>query len=242
MIEFFDAQFRFYNFARAKPGDSSKQINEYLLRFVGDIAPCRRAIQRWMQPSVERRDSLEDEPRFGRIPEVVNEENAAAVRSLLIADARLTVEELSCATGLSETSVWRIVRDKLGYHKVFARWVPHLLTTDQKQHRVTLSKALLDMFGPGGSRRLTDIVTGDESWSGFWQPATKVQNKVWLANDEERPQVCKKSFASRKRMLTIYFNYRGPLVVDVLPEGATVTATSYGHVVIPKPVRAIEEQ
>ena len=114
-----------------------------------------------MQPSVERRDSLEEEPRSGRIPEVVNEENAAAVRSLLIAVTRLTVEELSCATGLSETSVWRMVGDKLGYHKVCAWWVPHLLTTDQKQHRVTLSKALLDMFGPRGSRWLTDIVTGD---------------------------------------------------------------------------------
>ena len=43
-------------------------------------------------------------------------------------------------------------------------------------------------------------------------------------------------------MLTIFFNYRGPLVVDVLPEGATVTAASYGEVVIPKLVRAIEEQ
>ena len=32
-----------------------------------------------------------------------------------------------------------------------------------------------------------------------------------------------------------------PLLVDVLPEGATFTATSYGQVVIPKLVRAIEQ-
>ena len=43
-------------------------------------------------------------------------------------------------------------------------------------------------------------------------------------------------------MLTIFVNYRGPLVVDVLPEGVTVTATLYGQVVIPKLVRSIENQ
>ena len=42
-------------------------------------------------------------------------------------------------------------------------------------------------------------------------------------------------------MLTIFFNYRGPLVVDFLPEVASVTAKSYGEVGIPKLVRAIEE-
>ena len=47
-MEFSDAQFRFYIFARAKLGDASKQIHEDLLRVVGNIAPCRRTIQPWM--------------------------------------------------------------------------------------------------------------------------------------------------------------------------------------------------
>ena len=51
---------------------------------------------------------------------------------------------------------------------------------------------------------------------------------MWLVKDVEWTQVCRNSYASKKRMPTIFFNYRGSLVADVLPEGTT----SYDQVTI----------
>ena len=37
----------------------------------------------------------------------------------------------------------------------------------------------------------------------------------------------KTAFRSRKRMFTIFFNTQGPVVVDIMPDKATITATYY---------------
>ena len=54
----------------------------------------------------------------------------------------------------------------------------------------------------------------------------KRSNMVWLAEDDPLPEVLKTGFRSRKRMFTI-FNTQGPVVVDIMPYKATITATYY---------------
>ena len=62
----------------------------------------------------------------------------------------------------------------------------------------------------------------------------KRSNTVWLAEDEPRPEVLKTGFRSRKMMFTIFFNTQGPVVVDIMPDKATITATYYTTSVLPK--------
>ena len=57
---------------------------------------------------------------------------------------------------------------------------------------------------------------------------------VWLAEDDPLPEVLKTGFRSRKRMFTIFFNTHGPVVVDIMPDKATITATYYTTSVLPK--------
>lgn len=101
---------------------------------------------------------------------------------------------------------------------------------------------LLELFGENGPKRLTDIVTGDETWLHFYETPSKQDNMVWLSDGEPRPEVCKPSFRSRKRMCTVFFNYREVLVVNFLPEGATITGAYYATVVLPKLAAALLEQ
>ena len=56
---------------------------------------------------------------------------------------------------------------------------------------------------------------------------------VWLAEDEPRPEALKTGFPPRKRMFTVFFNTRGPVVVDITPDKATVTTTYYTTSVVP---------
>ena len=91
----------------------------------------------------------------------MNEQNATEINSLIGEDVRLTTAELSSHTGPRESSVLRILYDVLGLRKVCARWIPHLLTSDQKVQRLQCANSLLAMFQPNGPKRLTDIVTED---------------------------------------------------------------------------------
>ena len=47
-------------------------------------------------------------------------------------DARLSVKDIASCTGISEGSVQTILKKRLDLRKVCARWVPHLLTEEQK--------------------------------------------------------------------------------------------------------------
>ncbi len=75
--------------------------------------------------------------------------------------------------GISATAINSIIHDYLKLRKVCARWVPHQLTDDQKQWRIQFCRHSLKRFEEGQSRRVFDIITGDESWFYHYDPETK---------------------------------------------------------------------
>ncbi|GFR84868.1 histone-lysine N-methyltransferase SETMAR [Elysia marginata] len=83
-----------------------------------------------------------DEHRQGRTPSEVTEKNVSTVEKLIMQDKRITVKQLAFETKISIGSVETILHDHLNLNKVSARWVPRLLTTDQKKERVNCCKHL----------------------------------------------------------------------------------------------------
>ncbi|GFS05309.1 transposase [Elysia marginata] len=113
--------------------------------------------------------------------------------------------------------------------KVCVRWIPHWLTVDQKRERVRRATELLNIFEPHGPKRLSDIITGDETWFPFFIIPPKRLNRTWVDGQGDRPVVLRPGFQSRKRMFTAFFNYSGPLVVNchiLCPECAFPGETS----------------
>lgn len=241
-MEFNRSNIRFYIFARWKLGNTATSIHDDLSVVLSDSPPALSTISRWIQEFEKGRDSVKDKPRAGRKRSVVNEENAEAVRALVEADARCSISEMSDTLALSDTSIHRILHELLGYRKLCARWIPHLLNPDQKAKRVQCARDIIAMFPPNGPKRLTNVVTGDESWFSFRPRATKTQNMTWVAKGGRRSQVCRPGYSSRKRLLTVFFYFAGPVAVDVMPEGATITGTYYAQQVLPKVFRFINSQ
>ena len=66
------------------------------------------------------------------------------MRSVIRENRRLTVREVSEEVGICKSSCHTILTDKLKMHRVAAKFVPRLLTEEQKQNRVTVSQDLLD--------------------------------------------------------------------------------------------------
>ena len=63
-----------------------------------------------------------------------NEKDIIAVRNAIDEDARYTVEEISDITNINSSAVFSILKECLKLRKVCARWVPHLLTENQKRN------------------------------------------------------------------------------------------------------------
>jgi len=62
------------------------------------------------------------------IPEMVNK-----IYKMVLGDRRLKVRELADMVNISKSAVHRILAENLEMRKLCARWVPRLLTIEQKQ-------------------------------------------------------------------------------------------------------------
>ena len=85
----------------------------------------------WFSCFKKRDLSIEDQPRSGCPSSSRNKENIAKIREKLNEDHRYTIDELSEVTGVSWSSVQRILTQDLGMRRVAAKFVPRLLTEDQ---------------------------------------------------------------------------------------------------------------
>ena len=119
-------------------------------------APDRSIISNWMIRFAAGRVSLKDDPRSGASVKVTK--NVEVVRQLLNEDRRLTFDELQVSTGYSWATLHGIIHDTPHMNKISAKWVPRLLTDEQKATKVQLSimslavlEELGDLFWEGSS-------------------------------------------------------------------------------------------
>ena len=99
-------------------------------------------------------ESIENDPRVGRPVSVLTEKNVATVKTLIEEDAHYTMQEIEQISGIHLSSVLKILREQLGLRKICARWVPHLLTDEQKQSRVRLASQVIEKYDKCVPRRL----------------------------------------------------------------------------------------
>ena len=73
-------------------------------------------------------------------------------------------------TSLPLARVHCILKKHLELGKINARWIPHLLTDDQKRSRVEKAKSLLKKYPKYSKKALVNFITGDETWVYFLNP------------------------------------------------------------------------
>ena len=119
----------------------------------------------------------------------VTKANIAAVKIVVEQDARLSVKDIACCTGIPKGSVQTILKKRLDLRKVCARWVPHLLTEEQKTQRLKCARELLKTYKGCNSRVISNLLTGDESWVHMFEPQRRADNKQWKLKYQKRPYV-----------------------------------------------------
>ena len=127
---------RVYCKIRAQLGFPPTEIHADLQKVYGNGALKYATVFKWVRCFNDARESIENDPRMGRPVSVLMEKNVATVKMLIEEDAHYTMQEIEELSGIHSSSVLKILRERLGLRKICARWVPNLLTDEQKQSRV----------------------------------------------------------------------------------------------------------
>ena len=107
--------------------------------------------------------SVQHAPHSDRPSTSVTEQTTDTVRKIIEDDPHSTYQQIETILGISSIAINSIIHDYLNRRKVCGGWVPHTLTDDQKQLRLQFCHHSLNRFEEGWSRRVFDIITGDES-------------------------------------------------------------------------------
>ena len=156
------------------------------------------------------------------------------MKTLIEESARYTLQELEELSGNYSSSVLKILREQLGLRKICSRWVPHLLTDEQKQSRVRLASQIMEKYDTCkcDPRRLKEIVTGDETWNYHFQPDFKAKNKVWVSSEGDRPVIARRCKTSNRMLYAIFFDSKGPVLQIPVPKRSSVTGKFYRESVL----------
>ena len=89
--------------------------------------------------------------------------------------------------------------------RVAAKFVPRLLTQDQKNTRLTLCQELKNQI-QSDPNVLSKVITGDESWCYWYDPETKQASSQWKTPTSPRPTKARQVRSNAKTMLINFFS------------------------------------
>lgn len=212
-------------------GKSALEIHKNLCEVLRNDAPCIKTVRKWVREVEDGRTDVADRGHDGRPAVVLCEETIEKVKAAVEEDKRRTCTELSEIVGVSKSTVHRILTDELGKKKVFAKWVPHLLTPEQKQARVQAAQGFLSRVEREGQHFLHRIITGDETWVFSFDPELKRQSAQWLDPGEPKPEKARRKQGAKKVMHIVFFDVKGIVLSWPVPVGVTVNGDYYRWVI-----------
>ena len=131
--------------------------------------------------------SIHDSPQEGRPNFVVTEDSVCQVKTLVLEDRRVTVKQFAAITKMCVGSIETILQDHLRMSKVLARWVPRLLTPNQKEQRADSCKGHIELESKD-TRFFDRIVTMDETWVHHFDPEMKSPSMQWKTPSSPTPK------------------------------------------------------
>jgi histone-lysine N-methyltransferase SETMAR len=182
----------------------------------GDVLEVRKC-QRWFKKFAEGDLDLSDAPRSGRPVEFDNE----TLKSLIESDPKLTIEELSQQLGSTRSTVHRHLEEIGKVHRV-GKWVPHELSSANKEQRIIICNSLLTKHNR--EPFLRRIVTGDEKWVLY---SNLKRTKQWLSPNQTPVPTPKPSLTLKKCLLCVWWDFNGVIHFELLKPGETITAEVY---------------
>ena len=127
---------------------------------------------------------------------------------------------------IPKTLVLRILKEDFGKRKSCERFVPHSLTPEQREDRVTSCPDIIAM-ADADKHFFNKIITGVETWCVACDPETKRQGSEWVGETSLRPKKLEFQRSRIKAMLIIFFDSPDVVHKEFVPDGKTVNTEFY---------------
>jgi len=148
---------------------------------------------------------------------------------MVLDDLRMKVREIAETIGSSKERVGYILYEELDMKKLCARWVPRLLTADQKRTRMEISVHCLERFNKNKTDFVRRFIAMDETWIHHYTPESKQQSKQWTEAGCSAPKKTRSVPSAGKVMALVFWDAEGILFIDYLEKGKTITGEYYSN-------------
>jgi len=174
----------------------------------GDQSLSRTQVFQWHTRFKTCHISVDDDEHTGRPISCTTPETVARIQELIRQDRPRTIRDIAEEVEVGYGTCQRVLTEELCMHRVAAKFVPRILTADQKQQRVNVCTELRQLASDD-EMFLSRVITGDESWVYGYDPETKRQSSQWKSSMSPRPKKARQVKSKLKNMIITFFAIKG---------------------------------
>ena len=149
------------------------------------------------------------------------------IPKIILSDRKVKLQEIAVILKISKGTVFKVVHEILSMKKLYSKWVPRLLTVEQKQQRIHDAERGLKLFTRNKKDFLRRYITINESWIHHFTPESKRASAEWRAEGEGRPKRPKTQQSAGKVVASVFWDMHGILLIDFLPKGQMINSDYY---------------
>jgi len=141
-------------------GKTGSETFEMFKQAFGDSCMSRSRTFEWFGRFKNGRTSTANDDRSGRSSRATTPSKVEQVRAAVNQDRSRTIHDLRAEVGVGYGSCQRILTEQLNTHRIAAKFVPRVLTQDQKDSRVVICQELKETL-INDPTLLLNVITGD---------------------------------------------------------------------------------
>lgn len=223
----------FYNWKR---GMNSEQMATEMCETLGWTCVTARTCRNWISKFEKGNFNLEDKERCGRPS---NDNLDDQIEAVIKNDKHASSREIAEVLGVHYSTICRHLQT-MGKRYLVNTWVPHQLTDANKTNRINICQQLLGMYQRDDF--LNRIITVDESWIYWDNVGHGKLNRSWRGSGDEPTFATRhSSMTTRKHMITVFWDSKGVLLMNVLPVKTSFNSDYYCNL-LDKLKQAVQSQ
>ena len=169
-------------------GKTGSETSEMLKQAFGDSCISRSRTFEWFGRFKNGRTSAANDDRSGQPSTATNPSKVEQVRAAVNQDCRCrTIHDLCAEVGIGYGSCQRILTEQFNMHRIAVKFVPRVLTKDQKYSQVAICQELKETV-INDPTVLLNVITGDENIVYAYDPETKLLSSQWKSPGSPRPK------------------------------------------------------